>query len=64
MSFPTGFLTRETGLQHTWRRPRAGSRFDGAIARFSAAYADQNERDYGQLTEAVSAGEVTALSGI
>jgi uncharacterized protein (DUF2252 family) len=38
----------------------AGSRFDEAIARFSAAYADQNERDHRRLADAVAAGEVAA----
>ncbi len=42
----------------------ASSRFDDAIARFSAAYADQNERDHQRLAEAVAAGEVAAESGI
>ena len=32
--------------------------FDKAIARFSVAYADQNERDYDVLKEAVKAGRV------
>ena len=36
----------------------AGSVFDRAIARFSAAYADQNELDHRRLAEAVAAGEV------
>ena len=36
----------------------AGARFDRAIARFAAAYADQNERDHARLAEAVAAGEV------
>ena len=34
--------------------------FDNAIADFAVAYADQNERDYRQLLEAVSAGRVLA----
>jgi uncharacterized protein (DUF2252 family) len=34
--------------------------FDDAIAEFASAYADQNERDYAALGEAVSAGRVTA----
>ncbi len=38
----------------------AGAKLDRAIARFSAAYADQNERDHGRLAEAVAAGEVVA----
>ena len=33
----------------------AGSSFDEAIARFSAAYADQNELDHQRLAEAVAA---------
>ena len=42
----------------------AGSAFEKAIARFSAAYADQNELDHQRLAEAVAAGEVLAESGI
>ena len=38
--------------------------FDQAIARFSTAYADQNEIDYQRLTSAVAAGEVPASLGI
>jgi uncharacterized protein (DUF2252 family) len=34
--------------------------FDQAIARFAAAYGDQNERDHTSLVAAVSAGRVTA----
>jgi uncharacterized protein (DUF2252 family) len=42
----------------------SGSSFDRAIARFSAAYADQNELDHGRLAKAVAAGEVPAIRGI
>ncbi len=42
----------------------AGPSFDRAIARFSAAYADQNERDHDRLVEAVGAGEVQAQFGV
>jgi len=42
----------------------AGPKFDQAIAQFSAAYADQNERDYRRLADAVSAGELAAESGV
>ena len=38
----------------------AGSSFDQAIAGFSRAYADQNERDHQRLADAVAAGEVVA----
>jgi len=41
-----------------------GSVFDKAIARFSTAYADQNERDHQRLADAVAAGEVAAESGV
>ena len=37
--------------------------FDQAVAGFAAAYADQNERDYEALAEAVSAGRLEAESG-
>jgi uncharacterized protein (DUF2252 family) len=42
----------------------AGSRFDRAIARFSASYADQNEIDHRRLGNAIAAGEVPALGGV
>ena len=42
----------------------AGPAFDEAIARFSAAYADQNDLDYQRLAEAVSAGDVLAEFGV
>ena len=34
--------------------------FDQAIAQFAAAYADQNERDYKALVDAVASGRITA----
>jgi uncharacterized protein (DUF2252 family) len=37
---------------------------DRAIADFSEAYADQNERDYGALVDAVKAGRITAQTGL
>lgn len=42
----------------------AGAKFDQAIARFSAAYADQNDLDHQRLADAVAAGEVTAVRGV
>ena len=41
-----------------------GDMFDRAIASFSAAYADQNERDYRAFTEAVNSGRLTAQTGV
>jgi uncharacterized protein (DUF2252 family) len=38
--------------------------FDNAIADFSSAYADQNERDYQALVEAVSSGRLVAETGL
>ncbi|HSZ42312.1 MAG TPA: DUF2252 domain-containing protein [Trebonia sp.] len=38
--------------------------FDRAIAQFADAYADQNERDYQSLTDAIASGRVTAESGL
>jgi hypothetical protein len=38
--------------------------FDEALATFSEAYADQNERDYAALRDAVGAGRVTASADI
>jgi uncharacterized protein (DUF2252 family) len=42
----------------------AGSVFDRAMAQFSSRYAEQNERDYKRLADAVAAGEVVAERGI
>jgi uncharacterized protein (DUF2252 family) len=38
--------------------------FDRAITQFAAAYADQNERDYEALVEAVASGRITAERGL
>jgi uncharacterized protein (DUF2252 family) len=38
--------------------------FDRALADFSVRYADQNERDYDALVEAVSSGRLTAQTGL
>jgi uncharacterized protein (DUF2252 family) len=38
--------------------------FDRAIADFSAAYADQNERDYAAFAAAVDSGRLTAQTGV
>ena len=46
------------------RLPGEGATFDDAIARFSSAYADQNELDHQRLADAVEAGEVTAITGV
>jgi hypothetical protein len=39
-------------------------RFDQAIADFSAAYADQNEKNYAALVEAARTGRITAQTGL
>ncbi|WP_345205104.1 DUF2252 domain-containing protein [Fodinibacter luteus] len=39
-------------------------RFDRAIASFSSAYADQNERDYQALVDAVKSGRLEAEAGL
>jgi uncharacterized protein (DUF2252 family) len=41
-----------------------GDAFDRAIATFSGQYADQNERDYEALTEAVASGRLEAQTGL
>ena len=41
-----------------------GEVFDKAIATFSEAYADQNERDYAALVEAVKSGRIDAQTGV
>jgi hypothetical protein len=38
----------------------SGSAFDGAIAEFSDAYADQNERDHAALLAAIESGRLEA----
>jgi len=39
-----------------------GGRFDEAITQFAVAYADQNERDYRALCEAVQSGRIEVIS--
>jgi uncharacterized protein (DUF2252 family) len=41
-----------------------GSRFDDAVTRFSAAYADRNELDHQRLVDAVAAEEIEARPGV
>jgi uncharacterized protein (DUF2252 family) len=41
-----------------------GTNFDRAIVEFSKAYADQNERDYKELRDAVNAGKIVAETGL
>jgi hypothetical protein len=41
-----------------------GDVFDRAIAEFSAAYADQNERDYEAFKAAVNSGRLIAQTGV
>jgi hypothetical protein len=38
--------------------------FDEAIANFSTAYADQNEKDHAALASAISAGRLIAETGL
>ena len=38
--------------------------FDRALASFAETYADQNERDYAALKDEVSAGRITAETGV
>lgn len=42
----------------------SGSEFDKAIAQFSVAYAEQNEKDYQALVDAVATGRVQAVTGL
>lgn len=42
----------------------SGDSFDRAMVSFAEAYADQNERDYWALREAVAAGVVSAQTGV
>ncbi|MEI6623741.1 MAG: DUF2252 domain-containing protein, partial [Actinomycetes bacterium] len=41
-----------------------GTVFDRAVADFAIAYADQNEKDYAALKQAVADGRVTATTGL
>ncbi len=41
-----------------------GNAFDRAILEFSRAYADQNERDYKTLSDAVKSGRITVQTGL
>jgi uncharacterized protein (DUF2252 family) len=41
-----------------------GSPFDNAIAKFAMAYADQNNRDYQALLDAIDSGRIEAQTGI
>jgi uncharacterized protein (DUF2252 family) len=41
-----------------------GKDFDNAIADFALAYADQNEKDYQRLVDAVASGRVRAVMGL
>jgi uncharacterized protein (DUF2252 family) len=41
-----------------------GDAFDRAIAAFSAAYADQNERDFDRFTAAIRSGRLVAQAGV
>jgi uncharacterized protein (DUF2252 family) len=42
----------------------SGNAFDRAILEFAKAYADQNERDYSALTDAVASGRIVAQTGL
>jgi hypothetical protein len=42
----------------------SGASFDRALASFAEAYADQNERDYAALREAVDSGKIEAECGL
>jgi uncharacterized protein (DUF2252 family) len=42
----------------------SGDAFDRAVARFAEAYADQNERDYAAMQEAVASGRIVAETGV
>jgi Uncharacterized protein conserved in bacteria (DUF2252) len=41
-----------------------GDKLDRAMAVFAESYADQNERDYQALVDAVDSGRVTAVTGL
>jgi hypothetical protein len=41
-----------------------GDALGHAIADFAAAYADQNDRDYARMKEAVASGRIAVLEGV
>jgi predicted alpha/beta hydrolase len=41
-----------------------GDAFDRAVTRFSAMYADQNERDYAAFVAAVKSGRIIAETNV
>jgi len=55
---PNNSRRRTYGKEH---KVRNSDTFDRAIAAFSVAYADQNERDHAALERAVSEGKVKAV---
>ena len=42
----------------------SSDKFDNAIADFAETYADQNERDHGELSDAVRSGRAEARAGL
>ena len=42
----------------------SGDTFDRALVAFSQDYADQNERDYAAMLEAIRSGRIEAADGI
>jgi Uncharacterized protein conserved in bacteria (DUF2252) len=42
----------------------SGASFDRAIVEFSHSYAEQNERDYRALADAVESGRIVAETGL
>lgn len=40
----------------------SSDRFDAALAKFAAAYADQNDRDYAAFTDAVASGRLASVA--
>ncbi len=41
-----------------------GELFDRALATFAETYAEQNERDYAEMSAAVADGRITAQTGV
>jgi hypothetical protein len=41
-----------------------GDRFDQSMWEFAVTYADQNERDFARLQQAIASGQVTATAGM
>jgi uncharacterized protein (DUF2252 family) len=61
--FEAGMLLKMVRQEVRVKRVGKSDAFDRAMADFSAAYADQNEKDYNAFAAAVESGRLTARTG-